>query len=361
MLRWIWKGVLAFDRIGSRWPQFVQIMLVDFAIAFCLGAVVAQIVDLYGGWGCPPATDTSGFDSTYWAALGIGLFFLFFYVRGVFWPRVVEGSWTPMIKTPLGIGGVNVALPNPMWTAHYEYLTSHPSYALLSLPTASIFYVMVLAASDYGCSVFYQLAFGWSGLAVLGVLALGRVVAWYVLRLRRDRIENDFNGPVGAARAGWEIAWKPVIMLVLVMHAIVLIPVGIMFWQQGRANAALPLAVAADAPLVDQYRRVEGTLEGELVLWPPEGMGRGNNQYYGGGVLVALDGGGEALLLATSATLSDLRAAIRDAKNGRIESIGRIMGDEITESLATYSHMTEADFPPRDPEGRVLIEAETYP
>lgn len=363
MWRWTWNGLLAFDRLASRWPQFIQMMLVDFAIAFCLGSVIAQVIDLRGGWGCPPVTDTSGFDGTYWAALGIGLFFLFFYLRGILKPRLVEGSWTPMIKTPLGIGGVNVALPNPRWTAHYNFLTSHPSYILLLLPMASIFYVMVLAASDYGCSVFYQLAFGWSGLAIMGLLALGRLVSWYGLRLGRDRIENDFDGPVGAARLSWEIAWKPVIVLVVLMHAIVLVPVGIMFWQQMRVHDALPVASLADMESAGEYRRVEGFPKGEIRTWPPEGLGRGNNQYYGAGVLIALDEGGEALLFAGSHAISDLRSAYDEAKktNTRLKMIGQILGTEIPEDKARYSRFTEDGFPLPNPAGRVLIEVGVYP
>jgi hypothetical protein len=29
VLRFIWRGVLAFDRIGSRIPQLIQILLID--------------------------------------------------------------------------------------------------------------------------------------------------------------------------------------------------------------------------------------------------------------------------------------------------------------------------------------------
>ena len=33
VLRFIWRGVLAFDRVGSRVPQLIQIWLVEFFFA----------------------------------------------------------------------------------------------------------------------------------------------------------------------------------------------------------------------------------------------------------------------------------------------------------------------------------------
>ena len=359
MLAWVWRGVLAFDRIGQRIPQLVQMMVVELAIAFCIGGFVASVIDGVGGFGCPGTGAAP--DGTSWVALGVGLFFAFFFVRNVFWPRLVEGAWTPMVRTPLSIGDVGIALPNRKWAVSYRYLTSHPSYGLVLLPVSWIFIVMVLFAAEQGCSLFYNRVFGWAGLGIMAAMALARVIAWYVLRVGRRRLDEEIRENIGPGRAAWEIAWKPVIMLVTMMHVIVALPMVIMWWQQIATIRALPMATIADAAGPGAFRNVAGMMKSELVLWPSGGMGRGSDNYYGGGVLIALDGGGEALLVAGNSTLADLRAAIASAQSDHIETFGRVMGAEISEGFAKYVHATEDDFPPRDPAGRVIIEVGQYP
>ncbi|BCW90249.1 hypothetical protein sos41_34170 [Alphaproteobacteria bacterium SO-S41] len=356
MLGWIWRGVLAFDRIGSRIPQLIQMMIVELIIVFCLGAFIAKAIDARGGWGCPGEGEL---DSTFWGALGVGLFFLFFFVRNVFWPRLVQGSWTPVTTLPMGDVGLVVA--NRRWTVSYEYLTSHPSYILLLLPVLWLPLLMIWATEGQGCSLFYNRLFGWAMLGVAGALALSRLVAWYVLRRGRRQFDTVRNNTVSAARAGWEIAWKPILMLMVMIHVIVFAPIGIMFWNEHRAMAALPLATAADQSVRGEYRRIAGKVKGELVLWPHEGLGRGSNNYHGGGILMDMDDGGEALLLAGHSALPGLRAAIAGAKDGHIEMVGRLEGDAITGDLADYSHMTENDFPPAPRGGRVIVEVGQYP
>ena len=355
MLGWLWRGVLAFDRVGSRIPQLVQMMVVETIICFCVGGFAAKVIDARGGWGCP---GEGAVDGTFWGALAVGLFFLFFFVRNVFRPRLVEGSWTPMVSLP--VGGVDLVLPNRRWTVTYAYLTSHPSYILLLLPIAWIPLVMLWASEGQGCSLFYNRMLGWAMLWVIAALAASRLLAWYVLRLGRSQLDASRTKGVSLARAGWEIAWKPVLMLIVMMHLIVFVPIGVMFWNESRTIAALPMATAADPGKAGEYRRIAGTVKGKLVDWVMA-ESRGGNNYYGGGVLIEMDGGGEALLLAGNSALPDLRAAIAAAKDGRIEMTGRMLGDEIPESLRKYSRFTEDDFPPRPEGGRVLIEVGQYP
>lgn len=356
MLRFLWRGVLAFDRVGSRVPQLIQMMICELIIVVCLGGFVAKAIDARGGWGCPGEGEL---DSTFWGALGVGLFFSYFFVRNCFWPRVVQGTWTPMVSLP--VGGVDLVLPNRAWTARYEYLTSHPSYIFLLLPVAWLPLLMVRATEGQGCSLFYNRMMGWAMLWIIAALALARLVSWYVLR--RGRAQLDASTPKGTTRGrmAWEIAWKPILMLMVMIHLIVALPIGIMFWNQVRTNNALPLATLEDQTIKGEFRRVAGRVKGELVLWPHEGLGRGSNNYYGGGVLMDMDGGGEALLLAGNSALPDLRSAIAASKDGHIEMVGRLEGDAITGSLAEYSRMTEDDFPPRSAAGRVIIEVGQYP
>lgn len=356
-MRWLWRGVLAMDRIGSRVPQLVQMLVVEFAIMLCLSGFIAKVIDVYGAWGCPPSDYP--LDGTFWTALVIALVFLGFFGRNVFWPRLVQGSWTP-IQTAT-IGNVGILVPNRSWTAHYTYLTSHPSYVLLLLPVSWLPLLTLWATEGQGCSYFYNRMMGWAGVWIILAMALCRLVAWYVLRLGRARLRNAAAEGMSEARLGWEIAWKPVLMLMVIMHAVTVIPIAVMFWQVERVHAALPLATIADVDVAGEFRRVAGTVKGDLVVWPPGGMGRGSNNFYGGGILMDMDGGGEALLLAGASALPDLRAAISGASNGHIEMIGRLGGSAISENNQRYGHMTEADFPPRPTEGRVIIEVGQYP
>jgi hypothetical protein len=93
------------------------------------------------------------------------------------------------------------------------------------------------------------------------------------------------------------------------------------------------------------------------VYWAPNGTGRGGNNYAGAGVLVRLDGGGEALLLAESMTVSDFKAAVAEAKNGVIHTQGKVI-DEVTETQQKYYGLDPAAFPGSD-DGRVLVLLQT--
>ena len=53
VLRFIWRGVLAFDRIGSRIPQLIQIWLIEFFFALPLAFFIAKIIDIRGAFGVP--------------------------------------------------------------------------------------------------------------------------------------------------------------------------------------------------------------------------------------------------------------------------------------------------------------------
>jgi hypothetical protein len=73
--------------------------------------------------------------------------------------------------------------------------------------------------------------------------------------------------------------------------AVVCIPIAIMFWQDHRRIAALPMVTAADADgHAGQY------FPSGPVYWAPKGTGRGGNNYAGAGVLIELASGGDALL-----------------------------------------------------------------
>ena len=260
-----------------------------------------------------------GIPGELWGCLLVALVLAFFFVRGLVRPRIFEGSWGPHRFT----------LP-----------TSHSSFALLLLLTLPLPLLMVLATQREGDSVFYIRASGWAGLVTLGVLALARVVTWLVRRTPgTDR---------PSARESWEAAWKPVVALVVLIYAIGGAPFGWLAWQEHRKIEGLPVATAEAAQHIGQYYRVEGRIVGDPVLWAPNGAGRGGNNFAGAGVLVALDGGGEALLLAESLSVSDLLGDLDDVEDGRIESLGRTMAD-VTEDQATYYGFDLADFPPPDP------------
>jgi len=53
VLPFIWRGVLAFDRIGSRIPQLIQIWLIELFFALPLAFFIAKVIDIRGAFGVP--------------------------------------------------------------------------------------------------------------------------------------------------------------------------------------------------------------------------------------------------------------------------------------------------------------------
>ncbi len=178
---------------------------------------------------------------------------------------------------------------------------------------------MALMTINHGDSTFYWRVAGIVGLIILALMALARVLAWYVFRFGRSSGRPSGRRRTGMSqrRLGWEIAWKPVLMLMVMVYAIVCIPLGWMFWQQDRTIAALPVVTVDDTEYAGEYRRVEGRLASEPVYWAPRGTGRGGNNFSGAGVLVDLPSGGEALLLAESLSVPDFVGVMDDVGERR--------------------------------------------
>jgi hypothetical protein len=346
ILRFIWQGILAFDRVGSRLPQLIQIWLVELFFVMSSAFFIGKVLDIRGALGVP---GTGGsLPAVYWGCLVVAVVTGFVFVHGLVRPRVVVGAWAPMVRVPAG--DVDVLLSNRRARVEYRYLSSHPSYALLLLLTLLLPLSFWYFSRGEGDSTFYWRITGLVGIAVIGVMAAARVLAWYAFRFARRRLDR-----LVSPRAAWEIAWKPVLMLVVVCYAIVCIPLAVMFWQDDRRIAALPMADAADAKgHAGQWVRVEGKLASEPVYWAPDGTGRGGNNFAGAGVLVDLASGGEALLLAESMVVSDFRSMVADADEGAVTTQGMVT-DAITEEQMKYYGFDEADFPGPSPNGRVLV------
>ena len=296
VLRFIWQGVLAFDRIGSRIPQLIQIWLLEFFFAMPLMFFIGKVIDIRGGFGV--AGTGESLDGVFWGSLAVSLFFGFFFVRSLVRPKVVEGSWAPVHQAD--VGAFSVVAVNNRARVYYSYLNSHPSYALLLLITAPIPAVMALATINNGDNTFYWRVTGIAGLVILACMALARVLAWYVFRFGRDKLAAQVGSGASVRRMAWEVAWKPVLMLIVMMYAIAGIPIAYMWWDELRTIDKLPVATAADVADAGEFVRVHGELASEPVYWAPRGTGRGGNNYSGAGVLVDLPDGGQVLLLAES-------------------------------------------------------------
>jgi hypothetical protein len=351
VLRFIWHGVLAFDRVGSRIPQLIQIWLIELFFALPLSFFIAKLIDIRGAFGVPGTGES--LPGVFWGALVVSLVCGFFFFRSLIRPRVVDGTWTPMVGAD--VGDYHVVVANTQWTTHYKYLSSHPSYSLLLLLTAPIPAVMVAMTTNHGDSTFYWRVAGVVGLIVLAVMALARVLAWYVLRFGRRQLDDQAAAEgMSQRRLGWEIAWKPVLMLMVMIYAIVGIPLGWMWFQEKRTIAALPVVNVNDADHAGEYRRVEGALSSDAVYWAPRGTGRGGNNFAGAGVLVDLPSGGEALLLAESLSVPDFVGAMHDVKNGELKATGKVI-DTITDVQVKYYGFDESDFPDPPADGRVML------
>ncbi|OBK73822.1 hypothetical protein [Mycobacterium sp. 1274761.0] len=349
VLRFIWQGVLAFDRIGSRIPQLIQMWLVELFFALPLTFFIAKIIDSRGAFGVPGTGESM--PGVFWAALALSSVCGFFFVKGLIRPRVVRGTWTPMVHAD--VGPVTVYGANRQWTTSYDYLTSHPSYSLLLLLTAPIPAVMFLATANHGDSTFYWRVAGIVGIVILALMALARVLAWYVFRFGRRQLDSQTAG-MSQSRLGWEIAWKPVLMLMVLVYAIVCIPLGWMWWQEKRTIAALPVVTVSDTEHAGEYFRIEGSMLSDAVYWAPRGTGRGGNNYSGAGVLIELPSGGEALLLAESLSVPDFVGMMKDTRAGRLQAQGKII-DSISADQATYYGFDESAFPDPSPDGRVMM------
>ncbi|MCV7410246.1 hypothetical protein AWC05_21710 [Mycobacterium florentinum] len=355
VLRFVWQRVLAFDRIGSRIPQLIQIWLTEFFFVMPLTFFIGKVIDIRGAFGVPGTGER--LDGVFWGALVVSLIFGFFFVRSLVKPRVVEGSWTPVVHAD--IGSMTVYGGNRAWTVTYPYLTSHPSYALLLLITAPIPAVMLAATTNQGDSTFYWRVSGIVGLIILACMALTRILAWYVFRLGRRKLDARLEGlPISQRRLGWEIAWKPVLVLLVLMYAIVCIPLGAMWFKEQRRIAALPVVTLADTAHPGDYRRVSGTVASPAVYWAPRGTGRGGNNYAGAGVLVTLASGGEALLLAESLSVPDFKGMMARVHGGvgqgQLTATGKVI-DAITADQRKYYGFDPSAFAEAPPEGRLML------
>lgn len=352
----IWRGILAFDRIGSRIPQLVQIWLVELFFMMPVTFFIASIVDSRGAFGVPGTG--AGLHGGDWAALAVGLGFGFFFVKSLIAPRVVTSTWTPMVSAD--IGDATVYGGNRAWSVQYNYLTSHPSYILLLLLIAPIPVVMLWATENQGGNSFYFRVAGTVGLCVLGMMAVARLLTWYVFRLGRRQLAVQAQGMhMSEAKLSWEVAWKPVLMLVLMIYAIGAIPIGYLWWDELRTIDNLPVVTAEDANGHEgEYFRVHGQPSGDPMFWAPRGTGRGGDNYAGAGVLLELDTGGEALLLAEALSVPDLIGVLKKT-TGELRSHGRVI-ESITEDQQTYYGFDLQDFGAAPAAGRVLLLME-YP
>lgn len=319
----------------------------------------ASIIDSRGAFGVPGTGN--GLEGGDWVVLAIGLVFGFFFVKSLVRPKVVTSTWTPMVSAD--VGDVTVFGGNRAWSVQYTYLTSHPSYILLSLLTAPIPVVMLWATENQGGNSFYFRAAGVVGLTVLGLMAVARLLAWYVFRFGRRQLDAQAGSmQMSRARLGWEIAWKPVLMLIVMIYAIGAIPIAYMWWDELRTIDKLPEVTADDWDRTDEYFRVQGTLADEPVWWAPRGTGRGGNNYSGAGVLVDLETGGDALLLAESLSVPDFVGVmhrVRGGVGGEVATHGRVI-DEITADQQQYYGFDLDDFPDAPDAGRVMVLLE-YP
>lgn len=81
VLRFIWRGVLAFDRIGSRIPQLIQMWLVELFFAMPLIFFIGKVIDIRGAFGVPGTGER--LPAVFWGALALALVCGFFFVRAV--------------------------------------------------------------------------------------------------------------------------------------------------------------------------------------------------------------------------------------------------------------------------------------
>jgi hypothetical protein len=68
VLQFISRGVLAFDRIGTRIPQLVRVWLIDLFFAMSLTFFIAKVIDNRGAFGVPCTGES--LPGACWARIG---------------------------------------------------------------------------------------------------------------------------------------------------------------------------------------------------------------------------------------------------------------------------------------------------
>ena len=319
------SAVFAADRALRMVPSLVQVWFVEFFFIVPLGLFCAKLLDNRGVFGCPG--ENAGIGGVFWGALALSLASGFFFAKNLLFPKARIVEWTPAFSTGIGVGGVALGVAPARWSVRYPFLTSHPSHALLLLVTLWLPLTLWLATRYEGCGSLYWKAFGAAGMAIVAAMAVARFLAFYVFRRGVDLLQGlgVVKGGFTPARLGWEIGWKPVVTLVVLMYAFAWIPLGALFWAQARRISNLPLVTVAMAPLARPpaetldaagqiYVRVEGRVKGEPVFRPVKTGNRGGDNYLSAAVLVALDGGGEALRVAMGSWVPELRRTLAGAR-----------------------------------------------
>jgi hypothetical protein len=235
---------------------------------FALPLAFAKIIDIRGAFGVPGTGESM--PGVFWGALVVSLVCGFFFFRSLIRPRVVRGSWTSMIKAD--VGDYTVMAGNRAWKVNYDYLTSHPSYSLLLLLTAPIPAVMVLMTINHGDSTLYWRVAGIVGLVILALMAVARVLAWYVFRFGRRQLDTQAEAKgMSPRKLGWEIAWKPVLMLMVMVYSIVKIYTGTQLplgckligcFQDGLVLVGIQVPVLAVVPRLCMEHRRRGMRSG---------------------------------------------------------------------------------------------------
>lgn len=365
-MRRLWNHFKYADEMMRIFPSLAQVWLVEFFIILPLAFFIGKLIDKRGAWGIPGTREP--FDGGLWILLGVGLLASFFFLKNLLFPKFRNDTYTPISTSGPIAGDVGILVVNRRASVDYPFFTSHPAYALLLTTTVWIPIVMVWMCQDRGGNLLYYVASGVAGIAIVVAMALLRFIAYYILR-RGPGIVRDWaasRGAGSAARVGWEMAWRPTLLLVGMLYAFSLLPIGCLWRNEMKTIAALPLATAALAESAPDpwifgsednrtWVRVEGTIVGEPVYWPTVGENRGGDNYRGMGVRIALDSGGEALVLAESQSVPDLIGHIRQSKtSGRIRTHG-YLSKAIGDNQARYYGFTLDDFPEGPKGGRVIV------
>lgn len=365
-MRRLWTLIKYADEMIRVFPSLAQVWLVEFFIILPLAFFIGKLIDMRGAWGIPGTHEP--LDSGLWILLGVGLLASFFFLRNLFFPRFRNDTYTPISTSGPIVGDLGLVVLNRRASIDYPFFTSHPAYALLLTTTVWIPIAMVWMCEDRGGNMLYYVASGVAGIAVVVVMALLRFVVYYVLRRGPDIVREwaASRGAGSPAKVGWEMAWRPTLLLVGMLYAFSMAPIGCMWRGEMKTIAALPLATAelaetAPDPWVfgsednRKWVRVEGAIVGEPVYWPTLGENRGGDNYRGMGVRISLDSGGEAVVFAESPSVPDLIGHLRQSKKSRRIRTHGYLSSAIGENQARYYGFTMDDFPDAPEDGRVIV------